>query len=295
MDVSIIIVNYNTSKLLEECISSVLTKTKNLEFEIIVVDNSSVDDSVNVMRTRFPKVKLIESKDNLGFGRANNVGATIAKGKYLFFLNTDTLLINNAIKILFDFMEKEENQDVGACGGNLFKKDLSPNFSYSLHFPSLWSHFCYRGHLSSFVNNENFNETGMVKDVAIIIGADLFVRRNLFEKIGGFDPNFFMYVEDTDLLYRIKQNKYRTVSHPDAKIIHIQGASSVNIFKLETEISSYILYFRKHSNSITLKIYLIIELFFLLAKSIILLISNRKGDGLEYFSLARHLFKLKSF
>jgi len=294
MDVSIIIVNYNTSKLLEECISSVLTKTKNLEFEIIVVDNSSVDDSVNVMRTRFPKVKLIESKDNLGFGRANNVGATIAKGKYLFFLNTDTLLINNAIKILFDFMEKEENQDVGACGGNLFKKDLSPNFSYSLHFPSLWSHFCYRAHLSSFVNNENFNETGMVKDVAIIIGADLFVRKKIFDGINGFDPSFFMYVEDGELALRIKKEKYRIVSVPEAKIIHLQGASSPNIFKLKSEISSYIIYFTKHFQFYTVWLYKLMELFFSSLKLTFSIICFNKRRSYDYLNVIKHILSEKS-
>ena len=156
MDVSIIIVNYNTADLIVDCIESINRYTKDISFEIIVVDNNSSDKSCSVLEEKFNNIILIKSKDNLGFGRANNLGALTAKGKYLLLLNSDILLIDNSIKKFFDFMEEQPNE-VAACGGNLYYPDMRPNFSYSLYYPSLWSILCYRLHLSFLLNNENFN------------------------------------------------------------------------------------------------------------------------------------------
>jgi GT2 family glycosyltransferase len=294
MDVSIVIVNYNTSKLLFDCISSIRGKTKDLEYEIIVVDNSSSDDSCDKIRSFFPEVNLIENKANLGFGRANNQGAEIAKGQYLFLLNTDTILLNNAIRILFDFMEKEESQDIAACGGNLFCSDNAPNFSYSRYFPSLYSIFCYRAHLTFLLNNESFNKTGKIKDVAIIIGADLFLRKKVFDELKGFDPSMFMYVEDGELQFRINKMNYRIVSNPQAEIMHLQGTSSSKTEKLRMEISSYVLYFGKHHKSYKLRIYKVIELFFASLRSLILFMTFRKKESIEYLSVIKYILNLNS-
>jgi len=285
MDVSIVIVNYNTSSLLKNCLESIALHTKNLSYEIIVVDNASRDDSTSMVRENYPLVKIIECNENLGFGRANNKGAELSNGKYIFFLNTDTLLINNAIKVLFDTMEEEGNGDIGACGGNLYKMDYSPNYSYTLYFPSLWSVFCYRGHIPFFVKSEFFNDTDKIKDVALIIGADLFIRRALFEEINGFDPLFFMYVEDTELLYRLQQKHYRIVSNPEARIFHLQGASSSNVEKLRMEMTSYFIYFRKHHNLFTVNVYRLIELFFATLKMIVSLMTFNKKRSVDYFSI----------
>ena len=126
--VSIIIVNYNTAELLNDCIDSVQSKTVNVDYEIIVVDNNSEKGSLDHLIEKYPTVNFIFSEENLGFGRANNLGATKARGKYLFLLNPDTLLVNNAIAILYDFMEV--NPESGVCGGNLYKADNSPAISY---------------------------------------------------------------------------------------------------------------------------------------------------------------------
>lgn len=293
MDVSVIIVNYNTCQLLKQCLSSLIEKTLGLKYEVIVVDNASSDDSVQLVQRFFPEVIFIKNKENIGFGRANNQGAVLAKGKYLFILNTDTLLINNAIKILFDFMEEEDNQNIGACGGNLFKIDNSPNFSYSLNFPSLLSIFCYRGHIPFFINNESFNKTGEIKDVAIIIGADLFIREKIFNEIKGFDPSIFMYIEDGELLYRLKKMNSRVVSNPDAKIMHLQGSSSSTFAKLKMEISSYIIYFRKHHNIFTVVIYILMELSFISIKFLFSILSLRKEKSVEYFYVIMHILSIK--
>lgn len=291
MDVSIVIVNFNTAKLLYDCITSIRDKTTGINYEIIIVDNASTDESVQLVRSFFPEIHLVVNKENIGYGKANNQGASIAQGEYLFLLNTDTLLINNAIKILFDFMEEESSQDIGACGGNLYKIDHRPNFSYSLYFPTLLSIFCYRGHIQFLMMNENFNNSGKIKDVAIIIGADLFVRKNIFNELDGFDPSIFLYIEDGELLYRIKRMKYRVVSNPNAKIIHLQGASSSKITKLKMEIDSYIIYFKKHHNPLTVKIYILIELFFISLRLITAILAFKKERCLVYSSLIREILR----
>lgn len=289
MNVSIVIVNYNTSDLLDKCIASVMEKTNDIVYEIIVVDNASSDNSVLMMKKKYSTVKLIESKLNLGFGKGNNLGASFASGKYLFLLNTDTILINNAIKVLFDFMEMEVNQNVGACGGNLFNLDLTPNFSYSLNFPSLKNIFSYRSGLSFLQNNENFNTSDEIKDVAIIIGADFFVRRKIFNEIGGFDPSYFMYVEDGDLCYRICQQNYKIVSVPQAKIIHLQGKSSSNFFKLQMEYSGYLIFFKKHFSHFQLKVYRLIEIFFATLRLIFFACTLKRDKMKDYFRLIKFI------
>ena len=120
MDVSIILVNYKTKDLTLNCIKSIYEKTTGVDFEIIVVDNNSQDGSAEAIEQEFQNVKVIYNKINVGFGAANNIAIKQAKGKYILCLNTDTFLINNAIKIMFDFMEEKANQQVGVCGGILY-------------------------------------------------------------------------------------------------------------------------------------------------------------------------------
>jgi len=288
MDVSIIIVNYNTSELLKDCLLSLIEKTEGLTYEVIIVDNASVDDSIDMLRENFPNIVLIASKENLGFGKANNLGANYAKGKYLFLLNTDTLLINNAINILFKFMEN--NCDIGVCGGNLYHKDGQPNYSYSLRFPSLFTIFFYRFHLTWLIPSmqENFNSTSQSKEVAIIIGADYFIRKNIYDRLGGFDPKYFMYIEDGDLSYRVKNIMNSPLfSVPDAKIVHIQGKSSNTDQKYFMEVQGYILYFNKFYSSSYVNAYLLLEIFNCFIKLSIYLVTFK----IERVISTSHTFK----
>ena len=297
MDVSIIIVNYNTAVLLEDCIHSIKEQSVEISYEIIVVDNASADDSVSMLETTFPEVILIKSPENIGFGKANNLGVKQAEGNYVLLLNTDILLINNAVKILFDYMESPAAKDTGACGGNLYHQNLQPNFSYSTHFPSLWNIFLYRSQLLSFLKTaDSFNTSGKVKEVAIIIGADLMMHRSFYEQLGGFDPDYFMYIEDGDLAYRIKKNHKKSVSVPEARIIHLQGKSSTSAQKLIMELKGYILYFNKHYGSFVVNIYLIEELFFAMVKFIIFVLLGKKdkAGALKNFMAFIYLKKWKT-
>ncbi|WP_149242264.1 glycosyltransferase family 2 protein [Dyadobacter sp. 32] len=282
MDVSIIIVNYNTAELLINCIDSIQTKTSGLYYEIIVVDNKSSDNSVILLKEKFNNVIVIESDINLGFGKGNNLGAQYAKGKYLFFLNSDTILINNAIKILFDFIQLKGNENVACVGGNLYHPDGRPNYSYASTFPTLSRMILYRSGLRKLIRNDNFNTTGKPKTVAIIIGADMLIPKEKFNQINGFDPNYFMYVEESDLQYRFRLNGWQSQSLPTAKIIHLQGASSSNAFKLRSEIKSYFLYYNKFYNRRTVFLYKHIELTFAILKYILFFIMGKQSSKEMY-------------
>ncbi|MDD4515369.1 glycosyltransferase family 2 protein [Massilibacteroides sp.] len=248
MDVSIIYVNYKTAQLILDSIQSVKEKTDGITYEIIVVDNNSGDESLAKITAVYPEVIPVQSEENVGFGRANNLGIQIAKGHCFFFLNPDTLLINNAIKILYDFLNGSEH--VGACGGNLYSIDNKPAISFSALFPSflqeVLSIFYLPVTFFSKSKSEQFNYTGSPLDVASISGADLLLKREVLEKTGGFDPAFFMNYEETELCYRIKKQGYRIVSVPDAQIIHLEGKSDyASISRLTFYYQGQYIYFNK--------------------------------------------------
>lgn len=237
MDISVIIVNYHSAKMVIDCINSIYEKTKGVSYEIIVVDNASGDGSVETLRDTFgEKITVISSSVNLGFGKANNLGARQATGKYLFLLNPDTLLVNNAMKILYDYLE--EKPKVGVAGGNLFSPDMTPTPSFCRVFDDLhlekkrasWAallgdRICAKLHIGQNRPMEEFNHTELPQKVAYIFGADMMLPRVLFEKIGGFDPDFFMYAEEEELTWRITELGYDVVCVPRAKIIHLEGAT----------------------------------------------------------------------
>ncbi len=136
MQVSIIIVNYNTKELIKNCINSIYENTKDIDFEIIVSDNGSTDGSVEMLKNDFPNVILIENNANLGFGKANNNGLKVAKGEYIFYLNSDTVLLNNAVKMFYDYWEQNLQKDkIGALGANLLNEKLKITHSGE-DFPS---------------------------------------------------------------------------------------------------------------------------------------------------------------
>lgn len=247
MDVSIIIVNYNTGILLRKCIESIYEKTSCIEFEIIVVDNASGDDSVKMISTLFPTVKIIASPENIGFGKANNLGAAQAMGELLFFLNSDTELINDAVRILSDFYLA--TPECGIAGGNLYNTDLSPQHSYAMKLPSAWTELArFIPRLTEIFEGPNawFNRTEEPREVGYITGADLMISKKLFLESGGFDSDFFMYYEETELTHRIINAGYKVFSVPQAKILHLKGASLEKIEGVKRIVyESKYLYLRK--------------------------------------------------
>jgi GT2 family glycosyltransferase len=227
MDVSIIIVNYNTKELITNCIQSIYDKTTGIDYEIIVVDNASFDGSQQMIAEKFPDIKLIELNENIGFGSANNKAIEFATGRNLLFLNPDTKLINNAIKILSDYLGNSPKS--GACGGNLLDDNLNPTQSFRLNYPSLF--FEINEMLMKipekllFGKNREYNYSNKYKCVAYITGADLMIKKTVIDEVGNFNPVFFMYFEETDLCNRINKKGYNIISIPEAKIQHLEGKS----------------------------------------------------------------------
>ena len=253
MDISIILVNYKTKDLTINAIKSVFEKTQGIDFEIFVVDNNSQDGSIEAIEKEFPNINIIKNTVNAGFGAANNIAIKQANGKYILCLNTDTLLINNAIKIMYDFMEKEENQNVAVCGSVLFNKDLTLGICGG-NFPNVTEIFWKVGLRNIFKRKYlkykltlTADQIGDQSNIDYVTGADIFFRKSVLDEVGLFDENFFMYFEETDLCKRIRDNGYDIKIIKDAKIIHLEGQSNNNILKKKKlSKQSEFYYFRKH-------------------------------------------------
>jgi len=231
MDVSFIIVNYNTTALTEQCIESIKKYTKKQTYEIIVVDNASPDRSITNLNKNYPEVKLILHTENIGFGRANNLAIDIATGRYFFLINSDTYLLNDAAAVFWNYMEASKHADVGCCGGALFYPNGKNQMCYG-NFPSILEavsllgfYILYKDYFNKYICSGVINYSSENRVVDYITGADMFIRRSALEKTGGFDPEFFMYFEETELSFRLKKAGYRSALVPEAQIVHLEGAS----------------------------------------------------------------------
>lgn len=232
MDVSVIIVNYNTTALTEQCISSVLAFTSGVNFEVIVVDNHSPDRSIENITTVFPQVRLLKSPANKGFGSGNNLGIRAASGEFVFLLNSDTQLVSNAIGSFLVYMREPGNEKVAVCGGELYTGTEKRTASFG-NFPGMLQavsaigiQFLYKDYYRKHIDIGVENYDDQIKSVDFISGADMFIRKSVLAETGLFDEDFFLYFEETELSYRIKQKGYSCRLLPSVKIIHHEGASS---------------------------------------------------------------------
>lgn len=234
IDVSIIIVNWNTCGITCDCLRSVYEQTKNVEFEIILVDNASSDDSVETIRKEFPEVVLIENSENRGFAAANNQGMEIARGRYILLLNSDTIVLDNAIEKTAAFAD--EHPGAGIVGCRVLNGDLSlqPNcFMYPSVLNMLLSGtFLYK----IFSGSKFFGREGMtwwdfneIRQVDVVRGCFMLVRRAAVEQVGVLDEDYFFYAEETDFCYRVKKAGWDILFTPDSEIIHLGGQSSKQI------------------------------------------------------------------
>jgi GT2 family glycosyltransferase len=261
-DVSIILVNYNTKEITTDCIRSIFQNTKGIKFEIIVVDNNSSDGSVEYLKREFNgKIKLIKSDVNLGFGGGANIGIKESTGKYVLLLNTDTVILDNTIKNMFDFMEGEENKDVAVIGVVLIDENGNALQSYGefLPFKVGINEFIFKAFLPKKLNrailkNEKVEEfkTGLFQnkrfvEVDYIIGADMFIRKDVIDEVGVFDERFFMYFEEADLQLRMKKRGYKIGLIKDGTIIHLESKSfKVSNNKRTMKMVSFLRYLRKN-------------------------------------------------
>lgn len=239
MDVSVIIINYNTKQMTSECIASVIENTRGVEYEILLVDNASTDGSKEFFEND-KRVKYIYSEINGGFGAGNNIGVRHACGKYIFFLNSDTLLMNNAIKMFYDFSESQKRPCV--CGSWLVDRDGNPNVSV-ISFPRMniaefiKSKFKTKRHKDYSKNNE----------VDAVCGADMFLPKFNFNKCGGFDENIFMYGDEIELQYRLMKNRLNRYIINGPKIIHYGGGSATVVSS--THYRSHFYFLKKHMST----------------------------------------------
>lgn len=253
MDVSIILVSYNTKDLTRNCLQSVYEKTQGVNFEIFVVDNNSHDGSPEMIEKEFPQVRLIKNTDNKGFGAANNIAIKQSNAKYIFCLNTDTILIQNSVKIFFDFMEKAENHNVGVCGGQLLNQNQIPTYSAG-NYPTLSRIFFTFFGLKYFFPKKYKEDIAPSKIVYCdkpllvdyITGADIFFRKSVLDKVGIFDENIFMYGEESDLCFRIKRAGFDVVFLPESEIIHLEGGSSYSLEKTIISHTSLLYWYKKN-------------------------------------------------
>jgi len=253
LEVSVLIINWNTKDILRDCLHSVYETTPRDSLEVIVVDNASQDGSVEMVKNEFPAVKLVANSSNVGFAKANNQGIKAAQGRYVLLLNSDTVVLGDAIAETITFADA--NADAGVVGCRVLNADrtLQPT---CFMFPSalnilLSSTYLYK----LFPRSKLFGREHMtwwkrddVREVDVVTGCFMLIRRDVFDKIGLLDTDYFMYGEETDFCYRCKKAGFRNYFYPSAQIIHLGGASSRQMepaMILQAR-ASILLFLRKH-------------------------------------------------
>lgn len=247
MNLSVIILSFNTKKLLEDCLTSVFQHTSGLEFEVIVVDNASSDGSAEMTEKKFPQVKLIKNKQNLGFARGNNQALRQAKGEVIMLLNSDTVVKNEALARLVSFMD--EHPKAGVVGAKLLNPEGTPQASAG-RFPSLPVVFLmlFREHFGgSHLVRTSYQKT---QEVDWVMGAALVVRKEILPKTGLLDEKVFMYYDEVEWCYRIKKAGFKIYFYPAAEIVHLGQKSSATGRKgpILANYQGLIHFYKKHKN-----------------------------------------------
>jgi len=256
-DLSIIIVSYNTRQITLSCIESIVANTQEVDYEIIVVDNGSTDGSREALKKLTKEnsaITLVDEDKNLGFGKGNNLGASKAKGEYLLFLNSDTILINNALKEALDFVKTKKDLGVYSCG--LLNRDstVQPSGGY---FPSLLNLYAWQLFIDdlpiigklipSF--HPHLGTMDKDREVEWVTGAFMIFSKKVFDKSGGFDEKIFMYTEEMEIIYRVSRLGYKTYFRSSPTIIHLGGASGGSHLALTSEVKNMLYFWKKHKPS----------------------------------------------
>lgn len=258
LDLSIVIVNWNTRDLLKDCLSSIYKTILKLSYEIWVVDNGSSDGSVEMVEREFPQVKLIKNEENLGFAKANNQAIKESKGNYILVLNSDTIILPNALDRMVEFMNT--NKNVGMIGGRILNADGSIQLTCGRAFPTIWSIF-----LEKTLSSQLFSGIRTIKkclssqwprdrfcEVDVVNGSCMMVRRKTINKIGPLDEQYFLYWEHVEWCKRIKEAGWKIYLLPEAQIVHL-GGRSVEYLDDRGIILSYqslVKYFKRHHKKV---------------------------------------------
>jgi len=254
LDISIIIVNWNVRDLLEKCLTSIFKQTQGISFEVFVIDNDSTDKSVEMVKEKFPQVKLIANRENRGFAAANNQGIKKARGEFVLLLNPDTEILDNALAKMVNFMR--ENKNVGVAGCKLLNSDktLQPSVR---RFPTLFSQVLILFKIHHFLPNLKTFRQYFAKDFDYsktqeadqVMGAFFMIREEIFDQIGYLDENYFIWFEEVDFCKRVKNAGWKVIYTPGAKVVHHCSQSFKQVLSLKKQRifnKSLSYYFKKH-------------------------------------------------
>ncbi len=255
LDLSIIIVNWNTRIIVCDCLRSIYEQCGEIDLEVIVIDNASTDGSVEMVKKDFPQVTLIENSQNRGFAAANNQGIAISKGRYVLLLNSDTVVLDNAIAKTVAFADSHPKAAIVGCRVLNPDRTLQPT---CFMFPSILNMLLSSTYLyklfpkSKFFGREQMTwwNRNDIKEVDVVTGCCMLVRQDAIKKVGSMDEQFFMYGEETDWCYRFRRAGWKVMFTPVCEIIHLGGQSSrQKRSKMILQLRGSILLFMKKHNS----------------------------------------------
>lgn len=289
---SAIIVNWNTKRDLESCLISFYNNAPSCNYEVILVDNASTDDSVSMVEGKFPDVIIHKNAANLGFAKACNQGISISKGDYVLLMNADIVVLEKTIEKLINFADLHPNAYIFGC--RILNPDRSLDQSCFM-FPSVLNLVICGLRLNRFFpNNRFFGRPDMTwwnaqdeRPVQVVKGCFMLVRRKLFSKIGMLDEDYFMYAEESDFCYRSQKASCQVMFTPSAEVIHLGGQSTRQLFyKMKVQYyKSYLLFIKKHKGNLSYLVAVFFtSLFVLLRLPVYLCASIRNGlykDGME--------------
>ncbi len=231
VDVSIVIVNWNTRDILRDCLGTIYEQTRRVDFEVIVVDNGSQDGSAQMVRSDYPQAMLLANETNAGYAAANNQGIRAARGRYVLVLNSDTLILDGAIDRVVEFADAHPRAGVLGCRVRSPDGTLQPT---CFMFPSVFNSFLSAFYLNKlFPRSRLFGREAMswwdrsdVRDVQVVTGCFMLIRRGALDEVGLMDERFFMYAEETDWCYRFGKAGWHVMFTPVAEIVHLGGQST---------------------------------------------------------------------
>lgn len=281
INASVVVVNWNTKELLENCLSSLDGEERSLQLEILVVDNNSSDGSADMVASKFPDVKLIRNQQNRGFAKANNQALSISSGRYILLLNSDACLVNNSISLMLEFMDSRP--EAGIIGPRLLNADGSLQFS-CYNVPSVFRTFLEMTFISRLFPWDTGNMLyhfgyDKIKEVGYVSGACMMIRREVLDDIGLLDERFFIYAEEADFCMRAKESGWKIFFIPGAKVKHYlrQSVGRYGIEKMTAEkLKSNYLLFRKHYGKLSADMFVVLSCFWELPKLLLFLFDKER-------------------
>lgn len=283
--VSIVIVNYNSGEYLKKTVDSVLTDGKGFNFEIIVVDNNSGDGSAD-LNYNDTRVRIIKNSKNEGFGRANNIGVAASSGEYILILNNDTLLLENTVPPLLKILR--QNKNTGVAAPLILYPDRTVQPSYGMDL-TIFTEFLQKFFFDKVQIRRYEKRKNYTLKPDWVTGACFLIKRSLYEEIGGFDENYFIYVEDADLCRRVRNRGYEIVFTTEAELIHFKGKSTSKCMSVIAPVikESQLYYYKTHNSRLSFHS---LKLYFRLFYRLKAFLYRMKGDS-DNLNISRNILK----